>query len=276
MSVGMSVHRGGVVLLVAVSLLLPACETVQTTQAGAVGVDRKQAMLVSSDQVNSASVSAYKQTLQSAQQKGALNRDTVQLQRVRAIAQRLIPATGAFRQDAPGWKWEVNVISSPEMNAWCMPGGKIAVYTGIIEKLRLTDDELAAIIGHEIAHALREHGRERASQQMGQGLAVGVIGAALGLGGIGQDLAGLVADVTFGLPYSREFEREADRMGVELAARAGYDPRAAITLWQKMAQASGGGTPQFLSTHPSDQSRIQDLQGYAQRVMPLYQQAARR
>jgi Zn-dependent protease with chaperone function len=226
--------------------------------------------------VNSASVSAYKQTLQSAQQKGALNRDTVQLQRVRAIAQRLIPATGAFRQDAPGWKWEVNVISSPEMNAWCMPGGKIAVYTGIIEKLRLTDDELAAIIGHEIAHALREHGRERASQQMGQGLAVGVIGAALGLGGIGQDLAGLVADVTFGLPYSREFEREADRMGVELAARAGYDPRAAITLWQKMAQASGGGTPQFLSTHPSDQSRIQDLQGYAQRVMPLYQQAARR
>jgi predicted Zn-dependent protease len=277
MSVGMSMHRGSLVVLLAASFLLPACETVQTTQAGAVGVDRKQAMLVSSEQVNSAAVSAYKQTLQSAQQKGALNRDTVQLQRVRAIAQRLIPATGAFRQDAPGWKWEVNVISSPEMNAWCMPGGKIAVYTGIIEKLRLTDDELAAIIGHEIAHALREHGRERASQQMGQGLAVGVIGAALGLGGIGQDLAGLVADVTFGLPYSREFEREADRIGVELAARAGYDPRAAVTLWQKMAQASGGGgTPQFLSTHPSDQSRIQDLQAYAQRVMPLYQQSARR
>jgi predicted Zn-dependent protease len=269
------VHRGALVLALAATLALPACETVQTTQAGAVGVERKQAMLVSSDQVNSAAVSAYRQTLQSASQKGSLNRDPAQVQRVRAITQRLIPATGAFRKDAPGWKWEVNVISSPDVNAWAMPGGKIAVYTGLIEKLRLTDDELAAIIGHEIAHALREHGRERASQQMAQGLAVGVIGAAVGLGGLGQDLAGLVADVTFGLPYSREFEREADRIGVELAARGGYDPRAAITLWQKMAQAGGGGMPQFLSTHPSDQSRIQDLQGYTQRVMPLYQQARR-
>jgi predicted Zn-dependent protease len=269
------VHRGALVLALAATLALPACETVQTTQAGAVGVERKQAMLVSSDQINSAAVSAYRQTLQSASQKGSLNRDPAQVQRVRAITQRLIPATGAFRKDAPGWKWEVNVISSPDVNAWAMPGGKIAVYTGLIEKLRLTDDELAAIIGHEIAHALREHGRERASQQMAQGLAVGVIGAAVGLGGLGQDLAGLVADVTFGLPYSREFEREADRIGVELAARGGYDPRAAITLWQKMAQAGGGGMPQFLSTHPSDQSRIQDLQGYTERVMPLYQQARR-
>lgn len=271
----LSVRRVGLVLAIAAAVALPACETVQTTQAGAVGVERKQAMLVSSDQVNEAAVSAYRQTMQSASQKGALNRDPAQVQRVRAIAQRLIPATGVFRKDAPGWKWEVNVVSSPEVNAWCMPGGKIAVYTGIMEKLRLTDDELAAIIGHEIAHALREHGRERASQQMAQGLAVGVIGAAVGLGGLGQDLAGLVADVTFGLPYSREFEREADRIGVELAARGGYDPRAAITLWQKMAQAGGGGMPQFLSTHPSDQSRIQDLQTYTQRVMPLYQQARR-
>ena len=270
-----SVRRGGLVLAIAAAVALPACETVQTTQAGAVGVDRKQAMLVSSDQIDNAAVSAYRQTMQSASQKGALNRNPAQVQRVRAVAQRLIPATGVFRKDAPGWKWEVNVISSPEINAWCMPGGKIAVYTGIMEKLQLTDDELAAIIGHEIAHALREHGRERASQQMAQGLAVGVIGAAVGLGGLGQDLAGLVADVTFGLPYSREFEREADRIGVELAARGGFDPRAAITLWQKMAQVGGGGTPEFLSTHPSDQSRIQDLQAYAQRVMPLYQQARR-
>jgi Zn-dependent protease with chaperone function len=271
----MGVRRSGLLVVLVGMLLLPACETVQTTQAGAVGVDRKQAMLVSSDQVNSAAVSAYKQTMQTASQKGALNRNPAQVQRVRAITQRLIPATGAFRSDAPGWKWEVNVVSSPEVNAWCMPGGKIAVYTGIIEKLNLTDDELAAIIGHEIAHALREHGRERASQQMGQGLAVGVVGAALGLGGLGQDLASLVADVTFGLPYSRQFEREADRIGVELAARGGFDPRAAITLWQKMAKLGGGGTPQFLSTHPSDESRIQDLQEYSQRVMPLYQAARR-
>jgi predicted Zn-dependent protease len=270
-----SIRRGGLVLAIVAAVALPACETVQTTQAGAVGVERKQAMMVSSQEVNKAAVSAYRQTLQSASQKGALNRNPAQVQRVRAITQRLIPATGVFRKDAPGWKWEVNVVSSPEMNAWCMPGGKIAVYTGLIEKLRLTDDELAAIIGHEIAHALREHGRERASQQMAQGLAVGVIGAAVGLGGLGQDLAGLVADVTFGLPYSREFEREADRIGVELAARGGFDPRAAVSLWQKMAQAGGGGTPEFLSTHPSDQSRIQDVQAYAQRVMPLYQQARR-
>jgi Zn-dependent protease with chaperone function len=269
-------RRCSLILMLAGSLALSACETVQTTQAGAVGVDRRQTMLLSSEQVNNGAVSAYKETLQGAAQKSALNRDAAQVARVRAVAQRLIPATGAFRNDAPGWKWEVNVISSPEVNAWCMPGGKIAVYTGIIEKLKLTDDELAAIIGHEIAHALREHGRERASQQTAQGLAVGVIGAAVGLGSVGQDLAGLVADVTIGLPYSREFEREADRIGVELAARGGFDPRSAIALWQKMAQASSGGPPQFLSTHPSDESRIKDLQAYSARVMPLYEASRRR
>jgi predicted Zn-dependent protease len=269
-------RRWSVPLLLAASLALPACETVQTTQAGAVGVDRKQTMLLSSEEVNSGAVTAYKQTLQGASQKGALNRDAGQVARVRAVAQRLIPATGAFRKDAPAWAWEVNVISSPEVNAWCMPGGKIAVYTGIIDKLKLTDDELAAILGHEIAHALREHGRERASQQMAQSLAVGVLGAAVGLGDAGQSVAGLVADVTFGLPYSRQFEREADRIGVELAARAGYDPRAAINLWQKMAKLGGGGTPQFLSTHPSDESRIKDLQEYSARVLPLYEASRRR
>jgi Zn-dependent protease with chaperone function len=273
---GIKARRCSLLLVLAGTLALSACETVQTTQAGAVGVDRRQTMLLSSEQVNNGAVSAYKQTLQGAAQKNALNRDAAQVARVRAIAQRLIPATGAFRNDAPGWKWEVNVISSPEVNAWCMPGGKIAVYTGIIEKLKLTDDELAAIIGHEIAHALREHGRERASQQTAQSLAVGVIGAAVGLGSVGQDLAGVVADVTIGLPYSREFEREADRIGVELAARGGFDPRSAIALWQKMAQASSGGPPQFLSTHPSDESRIKDLQAYSARVMPLYEASRRR
>jgi Zn-dependent protease with chaperone function len=273
---GIKARRCSLLLVLAGTLAVSACETVQTTQAGAVGVDRRQTMLLSSEQVNNGAVSAYKQTLQGAAQKNALNRDAAQVARVRAIAQRLIPATGAFRNDAPGWKWEVNVISSPEVNAWCMPGGKIAVYTGIIEKLKLTDDELAAIIGHEIAHALREHGRERASQQTAQSLAVGVIGAAVGLGSVGQDLAGVVADVTIGLPYSREFEREADRIGVELAARGGFDPRSAIALWQKMAQASSGGPPQFLSTHPSDESRIKDLQAYSARVMPLYEASRRR
>jgi predicted Zn-dependent protease len=263
-------------ILLLATLALASCQTVQTTQSGTVGVDRRQTMMLSSAEVNRGAEQAYQQTLKQAMQKGTLNRDPAQVQRVRAIASRLIPATGAFRGDAPGWKWEVSVITSSDINAWCMPGGKIAVFTGLIEKLRITDDELAAVMGHEIAHALREHGRERASQQMAQSVAVNVIGAVVGLGDIGTDLAGIVADVTYGLPNSREFEREADRIGVELAARAGYDPRAAVTLWQKMAQTAANGTPQFLSTHPSEQSRIQDLQGYAARVMPLYEASRRR
>lgn len=266
--------RGLIVpVVLAGTVLLGGCET--TTEAGAVGVERRQTMLLSSEQINSGAVTAYKQTLQGAAQKGALNRNPAQVARVRAIAQRLIPPTRVFRSDAPAWQWEVNVISSPQVNAWCMPGGKIAVYTGIIERLQLTDDELAAILGHEIAHALREHGRERASQQVAQNVAVGVLGAIVGLGEVGQDLASLAADVTYGLPFSRQFEREADRIGVELAARGGFDPRAAITLWQKMGRAGGGGPPEFLSTHPSDESRLRDLQALTARVMPLYEAARR-
>lgn len=263
------------VLLLA-ALAVSSCQTVQTTQSGTVGVERQQTMMLSSAEVNRGAEQAYRQTTTQAAQKGALNRNAAQVARVRAIANRLIPATGAFRNDAPGWRWEANVISSPEVNAWCMPGGKIAVYTGLIEQLRVTDDELAAVMGHEIAHALREHGRERASQQAAQGVVLGIGSALLGIGNAGASLAQVVADVTYGLPNSREFEREADRIGVELAARAGYDPRAAVTLWQKMAQAGGGGRPQFLSTHPSEQSRIQDLQAYSARVMPLYESARRR
>jgi predicted Zn-dependent protease len=258
------------------AMALAACQTVQTTQSGAVGVERRQTMMLSSSEVNRGAEQAYQQTIREAAKKGALNRNSDEVQRVRTVANRLIPVTGAFRADAPGWKWEVNVISSAEINAWCMPGGKIAVYTGLIEKLRITDDELAAVMGHEIAHALREHGRERASQQAAQNAVIGIGAAILGVGGAGESVANIVADVTFGLPYSREFEREADRIGVELAARAGYDPRAAVTLWQKMAQAGGGGSPQFLSTHPSEQSRIADLQTYSARVMPLYEAARRR
>src|SRR5262245_26031643 len=215
---------------------------------------------------------AYRQELTKADQKGAVNRDPEQVKRVRGIAARLIPQTGVFRKDAPGWAWEVNVISSPEVNAWCMPGGKIAFYTGILDKLKLTDDEVAAIMGHEIAHALREHGRERASQQLAQNTGIGLGAAVLGIGGV-ADMASLAADVTLSLPNSRGQETEADRIGVELAARAGYDPRAAVALWQKMNALGDGQTPQWLSTHPSAETRIRDLEVYAQRVMPLYEEA---
>ena len=268
---------GRALALAALAMLaLASCETVQTTRPGAVGVDRKQSMLLSSGQVDKSAAMAYQEELKKAAKKNALNRDPAEVARVRAMALRLTNVTGAFRPDAPKWAWETNVITSGDINAWCMPGGKIAVYTALIEKLKVTDDELAAVMGHEIAHALREHGRERASQAYAQALGLNVVSAALGLGQSTQQLAQIITDVTFNLPNSREHEIEADRVGVELAARAGYDPRAAITLWQKMGQVGGGAPPQFLSTHPSPKNRQKDLTEYAARVMPLYEAAIKR
>ncbi len=267
-------------LVLAIALVAPlgACKTVRTTQGGAVGVDREQTMsaLVSTRQLEQGAVQAYRQALTQAGQKGQLNRDPALTSRVRAIAQRLIPHTGVFRQDAPGWNWEVNVIASSEVNAWCMPGGKIAVYAGLVQKLDATDDEIAAVMGHEIAHALREHSRERASQQINAGIVATGVGVALGGGQGSMDMASMVANLTYNLPNSRLHETEADRVGVELAARAGFDPRAAVSLWQKMARASAGGPPQWLSTHPSSETRIRDLQDYAGRVMPLYEAVRRK
>ena len=158
-----------------------------------------------------------------------------------------------------------------------MPGGKIAVYTGIIEKLKLNDDELAAVMGHEMAHALREHGREKVGQAMGVGLAAavgGAIGAYYGMdASVGQNIIGTVGDLAFMRPNSRGMEQEADRIGVELAARAGYNPHAAVSLWEKMERVAGSDVPQWLSTHPSHSSRIAELRTYADRVQPLYQSA---
>ena len=257
--------------------LLSGCVTTRTTSGGTVGVDRQQTMMVSSAEVNRSAEKAYQQTLQEARQKNLLNRDPTQVQRVRQIAARLIPPTAVFRSDAPGWRWEVNVITANEMNAWCMPGGKIAVYTGIIERLQLSDDELAAVMGHEMAHALREHGREKAGQAMSVGLAAAVGGAVGAYYGIdasaGQNIIGAIGDLAFMRPNSRGMEQEADRIGVELAARAGYDPHAAVSLWEKMQRIPGGSMPQWLSTHPSHKSRIAELRVYAERVRPLYQPA---
>lgn len=258
------------------TLALASCQTVQTTQPGVVGVERQQSMLLSSATVDKSAAQAYQQELKKAAGKKALNRDPEQVARVKVIALRLINVTAAFRPDAPRWAWETNVITSNEVNAWCMPGGKIAVYSGLIEKLKVTDDELAAVMGHEIAHALREHGRERASQAAAQGIALSIGGALLGLGDNSVQLAQIITDVTINLPNSREDEVEADRIGVELAARAGYDPHAAVTLWQKMGQVGGSAPPQFLSTHPSPQNRQKDLTAYAERVMPLYEAARKR
>ena len=255
--------------------VLAGCTGMNTTQSGAIGVNRTQYMssLVPSQALEQEASQQYADILKQAQAKGLLDRDAQQLSRVRTISQRLVAQAGIFRPDAAGWKWEVHVLSSDEVNAWCMPGGKIAVYTGLISKIKPTDDELAAVIGHEIAHALREHARERVSQQMATNLGLSVLSIATG-SSVASDLGGQLTDVMFSLPNSRTHETEADRMGVELAARAGYDPRAAVTLWQKMGAASSGSAPpEILSTHPSAESRITDLQAAAQQVLPLYQQA---
>ena len=250
------------------------CETVDTTKAGAVGVDRQQRMMLSSQEVNAEASKAYAQMMADAQKKGVLDKDPAQVARVKTIIGRLIPATAAFRDDAPKWAWEAHVLTTDEVNAWCMPGGKIAVYTGLINKLQATDDELAAVIGHEIGHALREHTREQMSQQAITQTGIGLAGALLGIGDLGQSLAGAVANVTLQLAKSRGMEKEADDIGVELAARAGYNPQAAVSLWQKMEKVAGGNEPpKFLSTHPPSADRIADLQNQVKKVMPLYQQA---
>lgn len=255
------------------AVALAGCQAVQTTQPGAVGVTRTQRMAVSSEEIEAASARAYQQMLQQAAAKGALDRDPAQLARVRAVAARLIAQTGAFRPDARRWQWETHVFDSPQINAFAMAGGKIGIYSGLLERLALTDEELAAVIGHEMAHALREHVREQISLQAVQQLPVAILGALTGNEALAQ-LGDMVADVTLGLPRSRQAELEADRIGVELAARAGYDPRAAITLWRKMqAQPGRAGPPEFLSTHPSPGDREAELARAAELVMPLYRQA---
>jgi predicted Zn-dependent protease len=260
-------------LTVGVACCLAACQTVQTTNPGAVGVNRKQHMLVSEEQVEEGSKVAYDQELEKARKAGELNTNQQTYKRIQAISQRLIPQTAVFRPDAAQWKWEVNVQTTDDVNAYCMPGGKIMVYTGLIDKLQASDAELAAVIGHEIAHALREHSRERLSRAYAEQIALAGIAVATGAGASTMQLASQISAVTFQLPHSREQEAEADRIGLELMARAGYDPNAAVSLWQKMGKVGGGGPPEFLSTHPSGESRIRDLQAAIPRVEPLYQQA---
>jgi predicted Zn-dependent protease len=256
------------------ALALGGCQT--TTSGGSVGANRSQLMLVSAEQLDQVAAQSYNKLKADASAKGALNRDLAMLQRVRAIAARLEPQTRVFRADAPGWKWEANVINSNELNAFCMPGGKVMVYSGLISQLRLTDDEIAVVLGHEIAHALREHSREQVSQAMAAQASIGIGAALLGLGQGSADLAGAGYQALVATRFSRGDETEADRIGLELTARAGFDPRAGVTLWQKMIAAnSGGRSPEFLSSHPAESSRVQEMQSLLPIVMPIYAAAQR-
>lgn len=260
---------------VSLALWLTACQSVNTTHSGAVGVERKQYMfsMLSAQQVEQMSAQSYQQTLNEASAKGALDKRSGNAKRVNAIAKRLIAQAPVFREDSAQWNWQVNLIDTKELNASCGPGGKIIVYSGLIEQLHLSDDELAAVMGHEIAHALREHGREAMSKAYASQMAQQGIGALLGLGQDSMALASNVVQYSMTLPNSRANENEADLIGLELSARAGYNPNAAISLWQKMASASAGAPPEFMSTHPSSGSRIAALQASIPKVMPLYQQA---
>lgn len=259
-----------VAVLAALSLLVTGCQS--STESGATKTTRKQLLLVPSEAVNQQSAQAYRQTLVKAQRARRLDTTSPDAKRVLAIAQRLANQVSVFRPDATSWKWEVNTIRSDEVNAFCMPGGKIAVFTGIIQKLNLTDDELAAVIGHEISHALREHSREKVSQQLLQQGAITLVGIATG-SQIQQGMAALISQYLFALPYSRTMETESDIMGLELMARAGFNPEAAPNVWRKMAKVQKGAPPQFLSTHPSDQNRIANLEKALPTVKPLYEAA---
>ena len=262
-------------LLVSAGLGLIGCAS--TTEGGVVGAERKQLLLISSQQLEQLSAQSYAKLRADASQQGKLNTDPSLTQRVRAIAARIEPHTAVFRRDAPAWKWEVNVINSNELNAFCMPGGKIAFYSGLIKQLNLSDNEIAVVMGHEISHALREHSREQVSQAIAAQTTIGVGAALLGLGESSADLANTAYEALIATKFSRVDENEADRIGLELTARAGYDPRAGVTLWQKMMKAtsSGGRSPEFLSTHPAEANRIQQIESLLPTVTPLYEAARR-
>ena len=240
-----------------------------------VGQSSSMRKLIPAESLEQSARQQYRQTLSEANSKGALAPDDYpQLKRLRAIANRLIPFTSQWNPDARKWKWEVNLIGSKQLNAWCMPGGKIAFYTGILEQLQLNDDEVAMIMGHEMAHALREHARERLAKSKATSMGLSVASQLLGLGQLG-DVAANVGTQLLTLKYSRDDETEADLVGLEIAARGGFKPEASVQLWKKMLGATGGGKgqPSFLSTHPSGNNRIQELEANLPKVAHLYEQA---
>ncbi len=240
-----------------------------------VGKESQFTKLVPAEQVEQAAAQQYAQMTREASGKRALAPDShPQVQRLRFIAQRIIPHPYAWNERARQWRWEVNLLGSKDLNAFCMPGGKIAFYYGILAQLQLTDDEVAMIMGHEMAHALREHARERMGKTAATRVGASLISGLLGLGNLGDAALNMGAQLLT-LKFSREDETEADIVGLDLAARAGYNPAAGVSLWQKMMAAAKGAPPQFLSTHPAGDTRIRDIEARLPKVEPLYARAAK-
>ncbi len=263
--------RRGFLLAAAAGIATPALAQVDVGSASSL---RK---LVPAETLERSAAQQYQQMLGQARAQRALAPEGhPQLQQLHAIARRLIPFTATWNERARQWRWEVNLIGSKQINAFCMPGGKIAFYTGILDQLQLTEDETAMIMGHEMAHALREHARERLAKTQGTNLALRLGSQLLGLGDLGNVAASLGGQL-LSLQFSRSDESEADLVGLELAARAGYDPSAAVRLWQKMGNATGSkqGGLAFLSTHPSGPARIRELEQNVPKVQGLYEAARR-
>ncbi|MDJ0805385.1 MAG: M48 family metallopeptidase [Gammaproteobacteria bacterium] len=252
-----------ITLTIILLLLLSACATSPT--------GRKQLMIVSEEQAISSSKTAYVEMLKPYDEKGQLDNDPKLAARVRLITGRLIAQAVEMRPETREWEWSMKIIDDSETaNAWAMAGGKMAIYTGLIEQVKPTDDELAQVLAHEISHALAKHTAEKMSVAMASQVGVVAVGVASDSSQLALAGAALAAKLAVELPNSRTAEAEADRIGIELAAKAGYDPRAAATLWEKMGSLSGGRPPQFLSTHPSPENRQQVLRDLAEEMMPYY------
>jgi predicted Zn-dependent protease len=262
-----------------VRLLGGGAAAVATGAFGREGVDVGPpsvfAKAVPAEQIERAATRQYLALMQqTASRRSLAPKDHPQVRRLRAIATRIIPFTFEWNPRAREWQWEVNLIGSPQINAFCMPGGKIAFHYGILDRLKLADDEVAMVMGHEMAHALREHAREQMGKTMATRGAIEIGAAIFGLGNAGRLAAGMGGQL-LSLRFGREDESEADLVGLELAARAGFDPHAGVTLWKKMAGANKGGSPEFLSTHPTGPTRIRDIEANIPKVEPLYQRAVR-
>ena len=261
--------RRAFVLAAAGTLVLPVAAQVEVGSAS--GMRR----LVPAEALEDSAVQQYSQLLAQAKAKRALAPDNhPQLLKLRAIARQIIPYAAQWNSRAAQWRWEVNLIGSKQINAFCMPGGKIAFYTGILDQLKLTDDEIAMVMGHEMAHALREHARSRLAKSQATSIGLSLGAQLLGLGDLGNAAANLGTQLLT-LKFSRSDEIDADLVGLELAARAGYNPQAAVSLWRKMGEATGNGGIAFLSTHPSGPDRIRELEQNVPKVQGLYQASRR-